>query len=201
MRYRQDEETRYTTVELVVDCKAVKAVPGEVVLLRVPAGDQQLGQQVEAAGGVWNPALAAWQLTRETAESLGVTAGGAPHAREAQADPAPITPKLRGWRCAEIPDVERWAPAGEAVLYWLALGIGKPDEQCSTLYYLCVATRAGLDSHDSLKNRPGRAGRAPPLLLQRYSWEAVVKGIQERLDASADTDWTRVRGKLRRYFD
>src|SRR5204862_4097892 len=85
-RYDPDRQTRYTTVELVVD--ACPWRPGtrlalrtdeydltpESVFVRVSYTEPELRARVKAAGGRWHPERKAWELPFTEVARLGIRA-------------------------------------------------------------------------------------------------------------------------------
>lgn len=84
VRYRHDPRTRrrLTTVELIVDEapfalrsereKTISPHPNRHVYVRVRFEEQELRQQVKAAGGRWIKDVKLWQLPHTTAVRLGL---------------------------------------------------------------------------------------------------------------------------------
>jgi hypothetical protein len=76
VRYRQDQTRRYTTVEIVVDQRAL--LPRATRLedfVHVPIGyrETELRTQAKAAGARWDPEQRSWLMTKETAKRLGLS--------------------------------------------------------------------------------------------------------------------------------
>lgn len=73
VRYRYDMEKRkrYKTVELIVE--EVDWLPhNALVLVRVAWGEKEMGIKVKNAGGKWNTARKAWELTYDKVVELGL---------------------------------------------------------------------------------------------------------------------------------
>lgn len=75
VRYRIDEKSsrRYTTVELLVDDRAIptrNAKPDQQVFLKVGVSEKTTQQQIKAAGGTWNPETRLWMLPYRKAKAL-----------------------------------------------------------------------------------------------------------------------------------
>lgn len=113
----------------------------------------------------------------------------------------PTVPVLKGWDCADIVDLENWAPAAEDdVVFWLNLSIGTSDSAAADNFEVCVATPAGLNSDRGRRTRPKGRGTPSPIVLQSYSWPAVLEEIQARLRACSGVDWVEMQEKLRLQF-
>lgn len=77
VRYRlnEDGDRRYTTVEILVDERAIKRKPAKaqldrMVFLRVAAKEKDLQVQVRNAGGKWNHNELLWELLSSKAKAL-----------------------------------------------------------------------------------------------------------------------------------
>lgn len=71
VRYRYDEKThkKFKTIELVVE-ESPWLPPGAVFMVRIHYDELDLRNRVKAAGGVWEPALKLWKVTRDTVRQL-----------------------------------------------------------------------------------------------------------------------------------
>jgi hypothetical protein len=109
-------------------------------------------------------------------------------------------PVLKRIDCTDIGDVERWQPTSSEVCYWLTLSIGTADSEAADDFQVCVATPDGLKSAVGRRIKP--KGANPPLIvLQEYSWNGVIREIDQRLAACPGTDWAEMLDKLRLLFD
>lgn len=80
VRYRDDPERslRYTTVELIVERKAILKPPtvtpvkqcAALVQLHIYDWEKDLQQRIKQAGGRWSPKLRAWLLDKESVMAL-----------------------------------------------------------------------------------------------------------------------------------
>lgn len=76
VRYRLDESgnTRYTTVEILVDEREVRkpksTVPDRMVFLKILVSERGLQQQIKDAGGKWDPKEYLWVLPYSKAKAL-----------------------------------------------------------------------------------------------------------------------------------
>ena len=73
------------------------------------------------------------------------------------------------------------------------------DSEAANDFQVCVATPDGLKSPSGRSSKP-KGGRPPPIVLQDYSWDGVLREIERRLTASAGTDWGEMVEKLRLLF-
>src|SRR5712672_1151375 len=108
-------------------------------------------------------------------------------------------PVLKGFDCTDIDDVQRWLPASSEVCYWLTLSIGTADAAAADNFQVCVATPDGLKSSVGRRIKP-KGAVPPPIVLQEYSWDGVLREIKGRLAACAGTDWVEMQEKLRLLF-
>jgi hypothetical protein len=72
VRHRCDDrgETRYTTVELLVDQAPIRKRVDAIVGVRVGADEKSLQTVIRAAGGTWDYKLRVWRLPRRVAGIL-----------------------------------------------------------------------------------------------------------------------------------
>lgn len=110
------------------------------------------------------------------------------------------TPVVKRLFCADIDDVQRWRPASSEVCYWLTLSIGAVDSDGADDFEVCVATPDGLKSPAGRRIKP-KGAKPPPIVLQDYSWDGVVKEIDRRLSDCAGTNWLEMQEKLRLLFN
>lgn len=109
-------------------------------------------------------------------------------------------PVLKRFDCADLDPVERWLPASSEVCYWLTLSIGTADTEAADDFQVCVATPEGLKSSVGRRIKP-KGAKPPPIVLQEYSWDGVLREIERRLAACAGTDWAEMQEKLRLLFN
>lgn len=107
-----------------------------------------------------------------------------------------IRPRLKDVDALELdvppPD---WAPQlDEPVWYELTLHIGPADQDGVDLYRVVVANAAGRRSQ-----RPRTP--APPIVVEPYTWAAVLREVERRLEACEDVSWLGVQHALRTRFD
>jgi hypothetical protein len=98
-------------------------------------------------------------------------------------------PELKGWDCADVPDLTDWSPTDDEVIFWMNLYIGAPSSADGHHYQVCVATPAGLNSAPARRSRPKGAKAPPPIVLQTYSWVGLLEQINNRLVLSSGADW------------
>jgi hypothetical protein len=72
VRHRVDAsaQTRFTTVELLVDEAPIKTRPGQMVEVKISWQEQSLRDAVKAAGAKWDPAARVWRMPRRLAGIL-----------------------------------------------------------------------------------------------------------------------------------
>jgi hypothetical protein len=86
VRYREDQNgnSRYTTIELIVDRRPAKpprkatpqpaATPQPVTaFVRINYDEEDLRQRVKAAGGTWDPKLRLWKIPQRAIQPLGLS--------------------------------------------------------------------------------------------------------------------------------
>jgi hypothetical protein len=112
-----------------------------------------------------------------------------------------VTPELKVVYCLDIDDLPKWTPDGEDVCFWVQLSIGLRDSEAADVFQVCVATPTGLKSELGRTIKPRGAAKARPIVLQQYSWRALLDAIGDRLESSAGTDWLEIQENLRRQFD
>ena len=108
-----------------------------------------------------------------------------------------MNPELKAQDCADHDPIEAWQPANPADIdYWLCLHIGVAGEPGADLFYVNVLseTAATLVDADELALRK-------KIVIQDYSWSAVVDAIQEILQQSNGASWGEIAVKLSRRFD
>jgi hypothetical protein len=111
-----------------------------------------------------------------------------------------VRPELRGFDCTDLDPIEAWVPEDDEVVYWLTLTIGEPGIVGADDFQVCVATPAGLKSPLGQRARPRGSDEPKAIVVQAYSWNAVLNAIEERLDACKGRDWAEVNEKLRAQF-
>jgi len=80
VQYRYDEvkKQRWKTIELIIEKSAWEPPPPKwqadtLVALQVAAQEREVGKQVKAAGGKWNPREGGWELPYGQVVALGLT--------------------------------------------------------------------------------------------------------------------------------
>jgi hypothetical protein len=102
----------------------------------------------------------------------------------------PAEPELKAVDCSDHDPIEEWAPDEGPFIYWLALHIGPKGEQGADLFYVPVANSTGLESAEW-------SGRSPdnspvPIVLEDYSWKAVLGKVQQVLNQCPKVVGTRL---------
>ena len=74
VRHRQDAAGafRYTTVELLVECRAIAARTNHAVGVRIDFREADLRASIRARGGAWDPRHKLWTVARKVAAELGL---------------------------------------------------------------------------------------------------------------------------------
>jgi hypothetical protein len=115
---------------------------------------------------------------------------------------SPIIPELKSFDSADVHDPDTWAPPASAeVFYWMTLEIGEPGAPGADCWQVCVANRAGWKSRAGTAVRPRGKAQAPPIVVEPYSWSAVLAEVNERLRRSEGERWLDVQEALRREFE
>lgn len=74
VRYREDArgETRYTTVEIVVDQSPAVRRPTDrsMFLVRIAWGEAELAARAKAMGARWDPAVRMWRMSYKAVKAL-----------------------------------------------------------------------------------------------------------------------------------
>lgn len=80
VRHRHDSNSlyRYTTVELIVDKRAIRGRKDPTLAVRVAPEDRRLQLTIKAAGGRWDPTNKVWKVPRSVVVGLGIEARVAP---------------------------------------------------------------------------------------------------------------------------
>lgn len=93
-------------------------------------------------------------------------------------------------------DLETWRPADEDVFFVLDLEIGEKGDPRADLFYVTVATPAGLLQHRSTETtRPG------PLILQNFSMPELRQRIDEILAKCCAETWEKSATLLQEHFE
>jgi Immunity protein 8 len=111
-----------------------------------------------------------------------------------------VTPELKSVHCSEIDELATWDTERDDVCFWVELSIGLPMSEAADIYQAFVATPTGLTSTLGRKFKPRGSERPRPIVLQRYSWLALLDAIGERLERCAGADWREIQEKLRYHF-
>jgi hypothetical protein len=108
----------------------------------------------------------------------------------------PLVPTLKGFDCADICDVSNWVPEADRVVsYWLTLHIGSPGNAAADLFQVRIANHAGFRGPAG-----NRASHSCTLLVEPYSWSAVLRGVDSLLANCAAERWVDVQDRLRKVF-
>ncbi|WPP41197.1 Imm8 family immunity protein [Paenibacillus hunanensis] len=95
----------------------------------------------------------------------------------------PLKLQVKYYHSPDIDHIEQWMPDNDNVYYHLEMAIGLQDEQRADLYFVIIATPAGLaearQRHSSLKS----ATHTRMIVLDHYAWKDVVARIESVLDS------------------
>src|SRR5207249_1355541 len=108
-----------------------------------------------------------------------------------------MKPLLKAQDCSDHDPIESWRPEDPAVVdYWLCLHIGPAEEEGADLFYVNVLSElaARTLSEEELTRRK-------KIVVQQYSWPAVMSALDQILRSSGGSDWVAIAEKLRTKFD
>lgn len=95
----------------------------------------------------------------------------------------PLKLQVKYYHSPDIDHIEQWMPDNDNVYYHLEMAIGLQDEQRADLYWVIIATPAGIAAarqrHGSIRS----ATRTHMILLDHYTWKEVVARIESVLDS------------------
>ncbi len=95
----------------------------------------------------------------------------------------PLKLQVKYYHSPDIDHIEQWMPDNDNVYYHLEMAIGLQDEQAADLYWVIIATPAGIaearQRHGSIRS----ATRTRMILLDHYTWKEVVARIESILDS------------------
>ncbi len=95
----------------------------------------------------------------------------------------PLKLQVQHYHSPDIAHIEQWVPDNDNVYYHLEMAIGLQDEQRADLYFVLIATPAGIaearQKHGSLHSTT----RIRMIVLDHYAWEEVVARIESVLDS------------------
>lgn len=108
--------------------------------------------------------------------------------------------EIRNYSSAEIDDLESWVPEpGQGVFFSLSFEVAEAGTTGSNLFQAIVATPAGLQQfktehpHERLPDRG-------VIVLETYSWEAVLDKLTGPLKACTRESWDESMACLSRQF-
>lgn len=108
-----------------------------------------------------------------------------------------MMPLLKSQDCTDHDPIESWRPEDPAVVdYWLCLHIGPAEEKGADLFYVNVLSE--LAAHALSEEELARRKK---IVIQQYSWPAVMSAVDQILRSSEGSDWTGITQKLRVRFD
>jgi hypothetical protein len=105
-------------------------------------------------------------------------------------------PQLKGFDCFDHDPIDKWVPATEEeVFYSLCLHIGLPDSDGADYFYVDVMTPQAIN-HLNL----GKSLNQRRIIVNPYTWEAVLESVRATLESCAGEDWSQQSGLLAKYF-
>lgn len=103
-----------------------------------------------------------------------------------------IKPEIREISCTEIDNIEIWKPLDPAdVDFWITIMIGI-DEYGGDNFDVHVISPKNL--------KQGPTSKKYTLVLNDYSWDALIAQIDEVLIKSSGFNWTDISQQLSKYF-
>lgn len=95
-------------------------------------------------------------------------------------------PQLKGYDCIDHDPIDEWVPESDAdVFYSLCLHIGSPNSEGADLFYVDVVTPLAINNHNL-----GRRLSQRKIIVNPYSWEAVLESVQAILERCAGENWS-----------
>ncbi len=108
-----------------------------------------------------------------------------------------MKPKLKALDCTEHDPVEAWQPADASrVDYWLCLHIGPAGQQGAELFYVNVLSGPAAHKLDA-----GELARRKKIVVEEYSWDAVMRAVDDILREVEGTSWGEIAHQLSQKFD
>jgi hypothetical protein len=105
-------------------------------------------------------------------------------------------PQLKGFDCVDHNPIDEWTPESDAdVFYSLCLQIGFPDSGGADLFYVDVMTPQAINNHNL-----GRQLSQRRIIVNPYSWEAVIEAVRAILECCAGDDWSQQSALLAMHF-
>ncbi len=113
----------------------------------------------------------------------------------------PLSPELKGWDCTDHDPIEDWVPESDTVLFWLVLHLGWPGSEAADLFTVPVANPKGLHTPEwKQRHRVPRDTTITPIVVDPYSWDAVLSEVHRRLGEISGYDWLDLQEQLRLIF-
>ncbi len=108
-----------------------------------------------------------------------------------------MKPELKALDCMDHDPIESWQPLSATdVDYSLCLHIGPTDQQGTDLFYVNVLSEAAA----RMLNTDEFAQRKK-IVVKDYSWNAVVRAIDDIIRQIEGADWSEIAKKLSKEFD
>ncbi len=104
-----------------------------------------------------------------------------------------MKPVIKSYDCTDMDDdLETWQPVDpEYADLWINFTIGTDDEEAADHFLAHVVTPKALNDHRDKKFA---------VVLNEYSWEALMNEIANILKKCEGEDWIEVSGKLSQYL-
>lgn len=107
------------------------------------------------------------------------------------------TPQLKGFDCFDHDPIDEWSPEpGSEVFFSLCLHIGPPDEAGADLFYVDVMTPPSVNETTAATRLRKRC-----IVVDPYSWEAVVASVRAILASCAGETWSEQSALLAKHFN
>ncbi|MFD1884751.1 Imm8 family immunity protein [Paenibacillus wenxiniae] len=95
----------------------------------------------------------------------------------------PLKLQVQHYHSPDIDHIEQWVPNNDNVYYHLEMAIGLQDEQRADLYFVIIATPAGLAEARQRRSSFQSVIHDRIIVLDDYAWEHVVARIESILDS------------------
>jgi len=107
-----------------------------------------------------------------------------------------MQPVIKGFDCIDLDPIEDWTPrALEDVHYELCLHIGSQGDIGVDYFHVDILTPQAINRHNL-----GSKVRKHSLIINPYSWEAVLSKIETILTQCEGSDWSQCAILLAKHF-
>jgi hypothetical protein len=108
-----------------------------------------------------------------------------------------MKPQLKAQDCTDHDPIEEWQPADTThVDFWLCLHIGLAGQEGADLFYVNVLSGPAARQLDA-----GELARRKKLVVEDYSWSAVMRAVDGILREIEGTSWIQIAQRLSEKFD